>query len=314
MYKQKSQQWHDQRNNYLTASTIASAIGVRGAKSRQDLLIEKVSYGKIGGFRGCEATHWGNKYEPVANGVYAYRNHVVIHGFGMITNPKYPILGISPDGILEDRMLEIKCPYSRVIDGKIKTEYYHQMQEQMTVCEYDLCDFLECRFAEQQESTFWDDFDLYDPKEKGIILSYYSYEDEDIAYLYSPIELCSSQTQMRAWLKQTLDDTSRVYLGQTFWSIAKYNCQHVKRDPYWIVIYYPVLKKFWEEVEYYRRVGIDRLLKQTQTPSEEEISANSNIPIITDFFPNKGKCLLDDDSPPDVFRTIKATKKTRCLL
>ena len=84
----------------------------------------------------------GNKFEPVANGIYSYRNQVVIYGFGMITNQKYPILGISPDGITHIGMIEIKCPWSRIIDGKIKTEYYHQMQEQMAVCEIDQCDFL----------------------------------------------------------------------------------------------------------------------------------------------------------------------------
>ena len=39
----------------------------------------------------------------------------------MITNYKYPFLGVSPDGITDNgKMLEIKCPFSRNIDGKIK--------------------------------------------------------------------------------------------------------------------------------------------------------------------------------------------------
>ena len=43
-------------------------------------------------------------------------------------------------------MLEIKCPYSRKIDGVIKPEYFSQMQGQLEVCDLEYCDFLECDF------------------------------------------------------------------------------------------------------------------------------------------------------------------------
>src|SRR3990167_1159727 len=136
-YKQKSNEWLEQRHNYLTASTIAQALGLMGKKARKNLLINKSSYGKYCGFNGNIATHHGCKVETIANNLYSYKNgNAEIYEFGMITNMKYPILGVSPDGILADRMLEIKCPYSRTIDGTIKTEYLHQMQEQMYVCEF----------------------------------------------------------------------------------------------------------------------------------------------------------------------------------
>jgi putative phage-type endonuclease len=308
-YKQKSKQWLDQRNNYLTASTIAAAIGVMGKVAKHNLLLNKVSYGTFNSFNGNTATHWGNKYEPVANGVYSYRKNVKIYSFGMITNDKYPILGISPDGITETTMLEIKCPWSRVIDGKIKTEYYHQMQEQMAICEFDKCDFLECRFEEISESCFWDDFYYYNEKEninheKGIILSYINLSEADIEYIYSPIEYYQDIDKMREWKRQTIDQLMRndntIYLNDSYWYLIKYNCQVVKRDPYWIIEYYPVLQKFWEEVEYYRKNGIDTLLEKTNKKNES--ASETETPKITNYF-NESNSVSQQPK-----------KKSRCLL
>ena len=282
-YKQKSQEWLDQRNNYLTASTIAAAMGMMGPVARRNLLINKVSNGKVNGFTGNSATHWGNKYEPVANRIYSHRNNnVIIYEFGMITNEKYPILGISPDGVTQYRMLEIKCPFSRVIDGKVKVEYYHQMQEQLAICEFNECDFLECRFEEITENRFWDDFDYYNPKdnknrEKGLIISYLNLDDVNsndfsVEYMYSPIEYYQDLNQMRKWHEKTLDEfrksSNKVYLGESYWQLNAYSCQIVKRDPQWVVDNYPILQAFWDEVEYYRKLGIDKLMEKIKNDSE----------------------------------------------
>jgi putative phage-type endonuclease len=304
-YKQKSKEWLEQRNNYLTASTIAAAIGLAGNTARNNLLLNKVSNGQIGGFNGNSATHWGNKYEPVANALYSFRNQIEIHSFGMVTNPKYEILGISPDGITEECMIEIKCPYSRVIDGKIKTEYYHQMQEQMVVCEFDSCDFLECSFEEIEEETFWNDFDYFSDGEKGVIIMYLNTVEKDLEYEYSPIKLHNQQGPLREWLDNEIDqmsqDPKRIYMGQTYWNLKKYNCQPVARDPHWIEQYYPVLIEFWKEVLYYREVGVEVLLEKI----EKEKADVEDECKITDFLYQRqtkgGKVLGTTKKPPRCF-------------
>jgi len=313
-YKQKSKQWLDQRNSYLTASTIAAALGLMGPVARRNLLLSKVSNGKINGFSGNPATHWGNKYEPVANGIYAYRNGAQIHEFGMITNEKYPILGVSPDGITGGKMLEIKCPFSRIIDGKIKTEYQHQMQEQMAVCEYDECDFLECRFEEVSFDRFWDDFDYYDEneninREKGIVITYVNIDDCEnddfsIEYLYSPIEYHTDIGKMKEWEEKTISDLRRdghkLYLQQTYWHLITYSCQLVQRDPSWIINSYPVLEEFWKEVEFYRKEGIEKLLEKIEKEKvdiekaiddqlSQENDSDEELQKINEFFKNNDK-------------------------
>ncbi len=270
-YAQKSEGWLKQRCEYLTASSIGHAIAEPTNVARQELLLDKVSYGTHKPFRGGVATQWGNKYEPVANAIYSYRNQVTIEEFAMITNEKYPILGISPDGILPDRMIEIKCPYSRNIDGKIKPEYYHQMQEQMAVCEYDMCDFVEVKLKEINSELFWIDFKDWGC-EKGITFMYIDLLEKDaekdghtIKYIYSPMEYYDQYDQMEKWyndqLKAFQKSTSQLYIDESYWVVDKYNCQLVYRHEDWIPYFYPVLEDFWKEVVHYRKVGLDQCLK-----------------------------------------------------
>ena len=256
-YPQKSQKWKDQRRDYLTASTISAAIGANGPSAKHELFESKST--NISKFNGNVCTHWGNKWEPVANMIYSYKNNnVKIHEFGMITNPKYPILGVSPDGITNlgenGRMLEIKCPYSRVIDGKVKKDYYHQMQEQMLVCDYTECDFLECKFVEidnayntnNNKNTTNNNKNTY----KGIVICYLPEFDNECSYLYSPIA-CTDE-ELKEWEDSNIKNLrteNGFYIQSTHWILDKYECQLVKRDDDWVVKYYPILEKFWKDVE-----------------------------------------------------------------
>lgn len=310
-YKQGSRDWLTQRNNYLTASTIAAAIGLKGKAARRELLIGKVSFGKLNTFRGNSATNWGNKHEEVANMIYCYRNNVTVHEFGLIPSEKYPILGVSPDGIVSTgRMLEIKCPYSRIIDGKIKTDYYHQMQEQMTVCEYDECDFLEVTLRDVSDYQFWEDFNYYDPndninREKGIVIAYLDMDDLDeqtsepgLKYMYSPIELglLEDESKLRQWVDQniakiTASSGRKIFIKQSYWHLKVYNCQEVKRDPEWIVENWPILQEFWKEVEHYREVGVDKLLEKIEAEKKTKSKKRSTKTYIPQAF-QEGNCFL----------------------
>ena len=261
-YKQGTQEWKDQRNDYLTASTICSAIGEAGKQQRKHLLIEKGSRGKQSYFSGNNATQHGNKCEPIANAIYSHKNNVFIEEFGLITNPKYPILGVSPDGIMLDKMLEIKCPYSRKINGKVKKEYYHQMQEQMVVCEYDSCDFLECKITIFDENNdidknFWNIYN--DIEYKGAIILYIDSDNEqkkecEFKYSYSKV-IGQSPEELQEWIKNERENRTVVFVQ--YWILDVYNCQNVKRDPEWIIKYYPILQQFWDEVINLRENGIE---------------------------------------------------------
>lgn len=296
--KQKSKEWLEQRNNYLTASTIKHAIsGSKKNSNRLNLLANKVSKGDMYKFSGNLATEWGNKYEPVANALYSYRNNnVVIHEFGLIPcdDKRLPFLAASPDGITSHgRMIEIKCPYSRIIDGKIKDEYYHQMQQQMLVCDFEICDFLECTIKEISKEIFWEDFDHHLENhivngmqpEQGIIISFirylYDYDDPlyphgkekgyEIDRFYSPIKFHNNKEEILKWEKDMIEklnnnnesdeDEKTIYLKTSYWRLKVYNCQEVKRDTKWIEEHIENLTDFWNEIIEYRKLDIDEFKK-----------------------------------------------------
>ena len=277
---QKSQQWLDQRTNYITASAFGNAISPRWTSHRNELLKNKVSRGQYNSFKGNEATRWGEKYEDVANAIYCYREGVTVEEFGLIPHPDFPFLGASTDGISSKLInLEIKCPFSRKIKpGEVKPIYWKQMQLQMAVLDLELSHFLECSFKEYpSEYDFWADFDYdgYDNKEKGIIIEYIDTQNTNLAgepktsYAYSPIELCENQDQMRIWYKQALNkmvsNPSQVYIRSHFWVLPVCSCVNVIRERDWFDAQIPKFVEFWDDVLQYReKGGMDQLVEDIE--------------------------------------------------
>lgn len=256
-YKQKSKEWLDQRNNHITASIVSVALGYCSKYEYNKLMLNKISYGKKHSFKGNVATHHGCKYEILATNYYGYINKCDVYEFGLLKNPKYPILGISPDGISShNRMLEIKFPFSRKIDGHIKIEYYHQIQAQLAVCTYDICDFIECKLVEVDQTIFKNTSNY-----KGIVVGYLdiNISTENIIYEYSPVEIWNDYNKLRKWHNKTKtfmrNTNNLIYIQSTFWVFETYLCRSVKRDPNWIINEYPKLIKLWDKITYYRENG-----------------------------------------------------------
>ena len=149
--EQKSPEWLKLRNKYITASNVYKLF----EKNEEYLQYIKEKASGISSFKGNDATYFGEVFEPVAREIYMYLTGEYVEEFGLITNPKLPYCAVSPDGVTEsNRLLEIKCPYSRNITGVIPYHYFHQIQLQLAVCDCDECDFMECKFAEISEDEF----------------------------------------------------------------------------------------------------------------------------------------------------------------
>lgn len=149
--EQKSPEWLKLRNNYITASSVYKLF----EKNDEYLQYIKEKASGISSFKGNEATYFGEVFEPVAREIYMYLTGEHVEEFGLITNPDLPYCAVSPDGVTEsNRLLEIKCPFSRVITGVVPYHYFHQIQLQLAVCDCSECDFLECKFVEISEEEF----------------------------------------------------------------------------------------------------------------------------------------------------------------
>lgn len=149
--EQKSKEWLELRNNYITASSVYKLFD----KNDEYIQYLKEKASGISSFKGNEATNYGEIFEPVARDLYMYLTGEYVEEFGLLTNPNLPYCAVSPDGVTEsNRLLEIKCPYTRVITGSVPQHYYHQIQLQLAVCDCDECDFLECKFNKISREEF----------------------------------------------------------------------------------------------------------------------------------------------------------------
>jgi predicted phage-related endonuclease len=93
--------------------------------------------------------------EPVAREVYEDITGNIVKTAGFITRDEddefEEWIGISPDGMIEDGLLEIKCPLMRthmeyIMANKLPTDYRYQVQGQLFVSGLKFCDFMS--FAE----------------------------------------------------------------------------------------------------------------------------------------------------------------------
>ena len=114
----------------ITASDMAAVIGK--CKYNKPIKVIRKKCGIDDKFTGNKFTEWGIKYEEIATKIYEIDYNTKVIEFGLIQHPQLSFIGASPDGITQDGiMLEIKCPYSRVINGKPSKKYYSQIQGQL---------------------------------------------------------------------------------------------------------------------------------------------------------------------------------------
>ena len=263
--EQRTPEWFEMRNNMITASSAAAALGEGHFGNKKDFILKKCGHNK---FKGNKYTEWGVKYEEVATKLYQLRSDTKVHEFGVLHHPSYSFLGASPDGINEKGiMLEIKCPYSRKITGIVPHHYWIQIQLQLEVCNLDLCDFLECKIVEYKnikeynEDTDTSNENQYktkDNKEKGAVLTYITPDGEN-KYYHS--ELCLSEKEILVWEKEIEDKVPRCWTKKTitYWKFDFISCVRVLRDTKWFSEKLPIFRKTWEEVLHYRKVGCNDL-------------------------------------------------------
>lgn len=162
---QKSKEWFDKRNGMISASNGGAAIGCCHYTTIKDVLLDKIGLGKP--FKENKYVYHGKKYEKIAIMIYENIYNSKIGEFGLIQHPTIPHIGASPDGIAMSltldgqanktigRMIEVKCPPSRVIlnkgkiNGNICPDYYWiQVQLQLECCNLYECDFWQCHITE----------------------------------------------------------------------------------------------------------------------------------------------------------------------
>jgi putative phage-type endonuclease len=243
--EQRTSKWYEVRKNMLTASDWGAALGKNKYSSKKKTFNDKV-YGS--NFFGNKYTQWGVKYEQIASMFYSIKTTKTLIDFGLIKHKKYDFLGASPDNISEcGIMLEIKCPFSREINGSVPLHYWIQMQAQLEVCELERCDYLECKISEYNNKNDYliDNTTL----NKGCVIEIYDEDNKILDYKYSNFNL--NLKDLDLWiLNFTHTNSNNNYsYNITYWKIDKFFLVPVYRDSCWFNNNINELIDFWNNVK-----------------------------------------------------------------
>jgi hypothetical protein len=149
--EQGSPEWFAVRSGIPTASRFGDIYTSTGKSSASqgkylnELLAERISNGPLESF----SSDWmsrGNELEPKARDYYEFETGETVSETGFITRDD-GLVGGSPDGLMESKGLEIKCPSPHIhvenlLKGKPPSKYMPQIQGLMWLCERDHWDFM----------------------------------------------------------------------------------------------------------------------------------------------------------------------------
>ena len=167
-----SREWLKRRQNMLTSSDAATALGLNPFKPSYMLLFEKC--GLVSPFTGNDATQYGQLMESRAIDAYCLKTGYKHLDIGLLDIPDsrllpkiepafaydvfngtYDFIGGTPDGIVIPRyvgdiktlcvkMIEVKCPHKkRVKWRKVPPHYMPQIQLNMLLTRISTTDFIQ---------------------------------------------------------------------------------------------------------------------------------------------------------------------------
>ena len=177
--EQKSQEWLRFRKQIITGTETEKLLMKTESDEKNNKKLFDIAKSKIDlstvlqlpnhiskSFSSAAMSH-GNTYEDVSLEIYSSRYQVKVKEYGIIKSQRNTIIGASPDGVVIEanpevydsfrrrgRLVEVKNPYSRIIDDKIIPKYQLQMLQQQFSCQLPICDFLETTFVDLECNTY----------------------------------------------------------------------------------------------------------------------------------------------------------------
>ena len=152
MIQQGTPEWRMLRAGKATASRIKDIIAKTKSgysASRENYLIDLAMerLGAIDDGYINDAMQHGTELEPYARHAYEVYNNVMVDEIDFVPHPTIAMAGASPDGIIGEGLLEIKCPTKKthiqyLLADAIPNEYKPQMAWQMACTGAKWCDFV----------------------------------------------------------------------------------------------------------------------------------------------------------------------------
>ena len=186
MIEQGTPEWHELRRGKVTASRVADILSrtkTGPSASRQNYLIELAlqrTTKTIEPSYTNDAMAWGTATEPQARVAYEVATSNFVDQVAFIDHPTIEWFGCSPDGLVGENLIEIKCPSSSQHWEYFKSKeppkkYFIQMQAQMSVTGAKWCDFVS--------------FDPRMPERSQLLIVNVPRDPEFILYMEAEIQL-----------------------------------------------------------------------------------------------------------------------------
>jgi putative phage-type endonuclease len=254
---QRTDAWLNTRGKMITASEVSKVW--QTPASRLELLEKKLDPPtRSDGSNPIPALIWGTRFEPIAKKIYEDTTQCEIIDVGCCQHPVHSFLGASPDGLIipkyadadphrYGRLVEFKCPMSRVRKDEIPSYYVHQMQMQMECTGIDECEYVEFRFK-QVNFTQWD----VATETKGVFAV-----DEAGKVEYKP-----DMIDLHEWQCSLTEGYQYIY-----WVLTDIKKDFVPKDPNWLSDHLSELRAFWDDVERHRAAGTRPELPPPKIPT-----------------------------------------------
>jgi len=278
--EQRTPEWYAQMSTIISASELGNLFA--SPRQRAKLVVSKsLPYQPRNQplavlSEYMSAFDWGIRFEPIVKQIYEDKYGVTVKELGRMHHPNDPRCTASPDGLVYHcprgervgRLMEIKCPVTRKVDGIIPKDYYTQMQMQLHVTGLKHCDYIEAVFASKYNNM--------DIKEgpgwySGVVaLVRYAEQEQDTPpsssfqdfyYVYSPLH-CEVD-----WTPTLQEGEELVEL--TPWRLLLWSEQGVKRNEEWWIALQPMIQAFWEDVEKAKR-GEFTVPESTRAPKRKK--------------------------------------------
>lgn len=152
--EQRTEEWFVARLGKVTASSLYKVLaktktgyGADRGNYMTQLVLERITGTKADSYTNA-AMQWGVEQEPFARAAYEAYRGVFVEEVGFVQHPTIEMAGASPDGLVEDGLVEIKCPDSKTAlecwlsDNPVEGKYFAQMQWQMRCADRAWCDYV----------------------------------------------------------------------------------------------------------------------------------------------------------------------------
>lgn len=151
---QQSEAWHEIRCGRVTGTRFKALVAKETTDTYKDLLTTiacEIITGKSDETYSNYNMEKGIEMEPIARIMYEEETGNQVKTAGFITRDEddefAEWIGISPDGLIDNGLIEIKCPLMKTHMGyimwnKLPAEYHYQVQGQLFVTGLKFCDFI----------------------------------------------------------------------------------------------------------------------------------------------------------------------------